>query len=373
MRTLGITLALPLFLAACGGSGTEQAFRDAAPSAAALSVDVDASPPAGSPSSSLMGTGDLPGDVCHPHLFVRTQRLAARLNQHVLMALARMESVMQRAPAIATDETFVWQETRGEVEVRFTMTRPSETVYTWNLELRPAGATDWTSVFRGDVDRAGATAPHQGAGEMTIDLAALHAVLPEVPVDGLLRASFDLAADHRKLVVDAGGVRWAPSGTPMGTPAMPEISPPDARYVYYREPLRGGSLKIADRMVFLCPDNLDLAPAEVRLVSRWYRLQDGSVRGRSDGRMTEGQLTPDRRIAGVTCHARTADGTAEEGFWLMKLEEGDSVLWSKTYASGDAACDPAFGPVPAADSTQGDFDFQAVDFTDNAPYPFPGM
>jgi hypothetical protein len=253
------------------------------------------------------------------------------------------------------------------------MTHPSDTVYTWNLELRPVDAAEWTSVFGGSIDRAGATGPHQGIGEMTIDLAALRAVVPVLPVDGVLEARFDLAADHRKMVVDAGGVRWAPVGMHACVPRMPEIAPPDARYVYYREPSRGGSLKIADRMVFLCPDNPDLAPSEVRLVSRWYRLDDGSVHGRSDARSTEGQLAPEQRIVGVTCHARSADRTADEGFWLMKLEEGDAVVWSRVYASGDEACDPAFGPVPATDSTENDFDFDAVDFTDDEPYPFPGM
>jgi hypothetical protein len=280
--------------------------------------------------------------------------------------------VLRRAPAIATDETHVWQETRGDVEVRFTMTHPSETVYTWNLELRPVEATEWTSVFRGEIDRAGATGPHQGVGEMTIDLAALNDVVPELPVDGIVEAGFDLAADHRKLVVEAGGVRWAPMGMPSGMPAMPEIAPPDARYVYYREPGRGGSLKIADRMVFLCPYNPDLAPSAVRLVSRWYRLEDGSVHGRSDAVSTEGPLPPEQRLVGLTCHARPADRTAGEGYWLLKLEEGDLVLESHDYGTGEAACDPAFGPVPAANTTENDFDFGAVDFEDDEPYPFPG-
>jgi hypothetical protein len=375
MRSRAFAVALPFLLAACGGgvTETEQAFRDAAPSSAIFAVDVDGAPSSASGSSSLMGHGDLPGDVCHPHLFVRTQALAARLNHHVLMALSRVESVLRRAPTVATGETFVWEEARGGVEVRFTMTHPSETVYTWNLELKPLDAADWTSVFRGEIDRAGATGPHQGVGEMTIDLAALHAAVPVLRVDGLLEARFDLAAAHRKLVVEAGGVRWAPVGVPMGMPAMPEIAPPDTRYVYYREPARGGSLKIADRMVFLCPDNPDLAPSEVRLVSRWYRLDDGSVHGRSDARSTEGQLAPEQRIVGVTCHARSADRTADEGFWLMKLEEGDAVIWSRLHASADEACDPAFGPVPATDSIENDFDFDAVDFADDEPYPFPGM
>jgi hypothetical protein len=375
MRTFrGVALFLPLLLAGCGGSATEQAFRDAAPSTASLAIDVDGGSAGADRATSHMGPGDLPGEVCHPHLFVRTQLLAARLNQHVLMALSWVESVLRRAPVLATDETFVWQETRAGVEVRFTMTHPSEAVYTWNLELRPVGAEAWTSVFRGQIDRAGATGPHQGIGEMTIDLAALKAVFPVLPVDGLVEAGFDLGADHRKLVVEAGGVRWAPLGMPMrGTPDLPEIAPPDARYVYYREPARGGSLKIADRMVFLCPDNPDLLPSEVRLVSRWYRLEDGSVHGRSDARSTEGALPPEQRIVGVTCHARPADGTSDEGFWLMKLEEGDAVLWSRLYASADQACDPAFGPVPAADTTENDFDFGAVNFTDDVPYPFPGM
>jgi hypothetical protein len=90
--------------------------------------------------------------------------------------------------------------------------------------------------------------------------------------------------------------------------------------------------------------------------------------------MLNGQLTAAQRVAGVTCHERPVGGPLAEGFWQMKLEEGGAVVVAGSHQSGTGdPCDPVFGAVPAIDSTTGDFDFTAIDFTDGKPYPFPGM
>ena len=68
-------------------------------------------------------------------------------------------------------------------------------------------------------------------------------------------------------------------------------APRSGSYLYYREPGQGGRLKIEDQMVFACPANPNLIPADAELVSRWYRASEASIHGRSDAVMTGGELT----------------------------------------------------------------------------------
>jgi hypothetical protein len=153
---------------------------------------------------------------------------------------------------------------------------------------------------------------------------------------------------------------------------LPPVAPKNARYVYLREPGRGGSLKVTDEMVFYCPINPQLLPADVDLVSAWFRAADGSIHGRSDAKATGGQIASSDAWVGLTCHTRPAAGEVAETYWLMKLEQGSSIV--QGLSAGDrTACDPVFGAVPAVNSTANDFDFSKVDFTNSDPYPFPGM
>jgi hypothetical protein len=371
MKTrLAVAAVLPLAIACGGGQSTEQTFRDAAPSASLLAMDIDAGAVPGTATTAAPVALPFPGDLCHPHLFVRTEALVARLNRHVLKALSRVERVMQRHPLSQVGDSMVWVEDRRDEDVQFTIARTGDTTFTWELDVRPDGTTDWTKVFWGTIDRAGATGPHQGSGDMTLDLTALHDVEPTEPAMGKITAAFDLGALARKLVVDASGVAWDRAGDLVVD--LPPIAPKNARYVYLREPGKGGSLKIADEMVFYCPANPQLLPADVDLVSAWFRAADGSIHGRSDAKATGGQIASGDTWVGLTCHGRPAAGEVAEGYWLMKLEQGASVL--QGHSAGDpTACDPAFGPVPAVDSTANDLDFSKVDFTTSDPYPFPGM
>ena len=356
-----------LALAACGGSSREDAFRDAAPSAAALSIDVDAGAAATTAAPSAAAALPLPG--CHPFLFARTEAVARRLNRHFAYALGRIEHVIATHPALASGDQLVWTETRDGLDVRFTMTRSGD-VFTWMLELRPAGAPDtaWVTVFSGDVDRSGATGPHQGAGALALDLDALHAVVPALDVAGTLHATFTLTAAKRLVAISAGGVKWDPDTDG----DLARIAPLDATYTYLREPGVGGSLVLQDSMVFGCPSNPALAPADATLVSRWYRTSSGDVHGRSDAQATGGQIPAGDVWMGVTCHARTADPASApaEFYWLVKEEDSTgTTVQSWEVQPGAAACDAAFGPVPSPSGNATDFDFASI----ATPYPFPGM
>ncbi len=365
-------LSIPLLAAAvtaCGGSSSsEQSFRDAAPAPVALSMQVDGAPAttatAATAATSVPLTMMDAVAPCHPHLFVRTEALAARLNRHVAKALGRIEHVIARTPSLSTGTQVQWDEVRDGVEIRFTMTRSGE-VYTWSLDLRPAGGADaqWATVSSGSIDRTGATGPHEGMGSFTVDLDALHRVIPTETAAGKLDAKFAIAATKRVLDVSAAGVVWDPDSDGDG---LGHVSPLDASYRYVREPGVGGSLAVTDAMVFACPANPTLAAADVTLAARWYLASDGAVHGRGDAKATGAQIPSGDTFMGVTCHQGATDGTAAEGYWMMKLEDSTgATVQSWTPAGSPTACDPAFGPVPLASAPTNDFDF-------SAPVTFPG-
>jgi hypothetical protein len=378
-----ISSALPLALAAlagCGGAASESTFQAAAPSYQALSMDLTSSDTTAPSALALTAaSGDAAAATlpdCHPHLFIRTHDVVSRVNRHLWHFLRHVEGVIHRNPDITTGDSQVWERVRGGVDTRFTITRAGDQVFTWTLEMKKVGATDFVTVFSGQIDRAGAQGPHQGVGDATLDLGKLASVTGQ-DVAGLLTAHFESSTGKRLVVVDAKGVIW---DTDANAPALRQ--PRDAHYVYDREPGKGGSLKIEEQMVFACPTNLALVPADVKLVARWYKSASGSVHGRSDALMTSGQLAAGDKVVGLTCHQGAVDGADQaESYWLMKEEDpsGATVAGSAHSSSIDppTVCDPALNPpsgaVPALDNSATDFDMSGIVFADSTPYPFPGM
>ncbi len=371
-------LALPLALAAlagCGGGASESAFQAAAPSYQALSMDLtttDATAPA---ALTVAGGAAATLPDCHPHLFLRTHDVVARVNRHLWHFLKHVEGVIHRNPDITPGDSQVWERVNAGIDGRFTVKRTGDATFTWTLEMRKVGASDFATVFQGDIDRTGAQGAHQGAGDATLDLGALASVTGQ-DVAGVLSVQFQSFTDKRFVVVDAKGVVWDADAN---APVLRQ--PRDAHYVYDREPGKGGSLKIEEQMAFACPDNLALAPADVKLVSRWYRTTSGSVHGRSDALMTGGQLPVGNEVVGLTCHQSAAEGEDQaEGYWLMKEEDasGATVGGALRSTTSDASsCDPALNPptgaVPNLADASSDFDMSGIAFTDSTPYPFPGM
>jgi hypothetical protein len=383
--------AAPLALAlACGGSsGTGSAALDAAtPSYAALSMDqvsTDTSAQAldaGSPSALTAAAATIGGDACHPHLFVRQREVVERVNRHIWKALRHVEAVIAKNPLTATDTTKVWDVVANGVERRFTVTLAGPSVYSWELDVGAAGTTPLPVVMTGQIDRSGATKPHQGKGNVHIDFAALHAGFAAEKVSaGTLDVQFDVETGSRKVSVVANGVAWDLDASLFASPAVVAAlsAPRSGAYLYFREPGKGGSLKIQDQMVFACPSNPSLLPADAQLVSRWYRLADGSVHGRSDALMQNGQLPAAGidHVAGVTCHQSAGEGDDQaEGFWLMKAEDASGATLSgassATVADPTAtACDPVFGPVPTLADASSDFTAFPASYSDGVPFAFP--
>ncbi len=144
-RTTAVSILLAL-TAACGGNGTgtaTSAIRAATPTTEAFTVSAG-----GVPDSPAMGTGVdamtlFPpvfiggGDPCHPHLFLRTEAVAARLNRHLYKFLGRIDRLIASHPALETDGQVQWTAVRPSgLEERFTITKVADLHYTWLLEIR---------------------------------------------------------------------------------------------------------------------------------------------------------------------------------------------------------------------------------------------
>jgi hypothetical protein len=221
-----------------------------------------------------------------------------------------------------------------------------------------------------------------------VDFAKLNAAFPNEKVaQGTIHVAFDVSAKARKITVDAANITWDMDPSHFDNAVVPAAlaAPRSGAYVYYREPGKGGSVKIQDQMVFACGmdrrvENLALVPADSRMVSRWYKASDGTVHGRSDGIIEGGNLVaPVASIVGVTCHNASAEQhMPTEGYWLMKAEDtaGATLVGFSSMSLMDTTatpCDVAFGNVPnLADNTK-DFKDWPTSYSDGTPYPFPGM
>jgi len=374
MNSRSILLAAPLaLLAACGGSNTgssgtiagpNNALAQAAPSYAALSMDEVSADSSTSltPSTALVAVPAALGDGCHPHLFIRQREVVERVNRHIYKALFHVEKALRKL-AKSSETSSTWDTVEGGIERKFTVALVPGTTsqYTWELDIGPQGGT-LDVAFQGQIDRTNATGPHQGTGSFHIDFAKLAVGYPTEKVNqGTLDVQFDTETSKRQLNVYAYQVAWqldptlfADANASSAVTALEAQLRTDS-YVYYREPGKGGSLKIADQMVFLCPDNPSNMLADAQLITRWY-VTGGAVHGRSDALMTGGQLTSTQQVVAVTCHqAATDGGDQSEGFWLMKLEDGGTVVKSAESTSGTTpACDTAFGAVPDQNDVTGD-------------------
>ena len=142
-------------LAGCGGAATESTFQAAAPNYQALSMDLTSSDETAPSAAALTAAGSeaaaatLPD--CHPHLFIRTHDVASRVNRHMWFFLRHVEDMIHRNPDITTGDSQVWERVRDGLDVRFTITRSSDAVFTWKLEMKKVVATDFVTVFSGPI------------------------------------------------------------------------------------------------------------------------------------------------------------------------------------------------------------------------------
>jgi hypothetical protein len=299
-----------------------------------------------------------------------------------------VEHVITAVSFSDTTTSYTWTKTENGTDMSFTIkvVPPNVKVYDWAFSAAPTGQP-LQPVMDGYIDRSNATADHDGSGEMDIDFANFHAAFPKEHVaSGTIHVAFAVSETSRTISVVADKVTWELDASHFDGGIIPSglQQPRSGEYLYFRQPGKGGSLKIHDEMVYGCSmdptvTNANLVPADSQMVSQWYKADDGTIHGRSDGLITGGQLTGTQvdRIVGVTCHNASAEQhMPTEGFWLMKAEkaDGSTLLGFSTASVGDTTsstpCDTKFGPVPALANKDTDFNGWPSSYSEAPPFSY---
>ncbi|HTP52532.1 MAG TPA: hypothetical protein VMK42_17720 [Anaeromyxobacteraceae bacterium] len=421
-RTL--VLAAPLgVLAACGTSSTGTGAQSASPAELAAATPTiagvglcdtatDLTPsvfdPGPGPDDFLTQIDD---DGCNPHLFIRSEEVVDRVNRHLYKALVHVEDAIAKHPALTTGQSATWTVVDDHVEATLTVSKTGADTYSWILGVGPVSmpATS-VEVANGTIDTTNAAGPHQGKGTINVDLTALATVTRE-EVAGTLSADFESFASYKLTEVTATNVVW---DTDARNPFR--AAPRSASYVSYRQTGVGGSLVVQEEeaVPLSCPRDrftmgpvtplfasattVDLTPATIDLVNRWYLLPASSssttttgmapmpdvmvgpatsvLHGRSDAMMAGGALSTTNvsKVEALTCHETSRTWMVpQETEWLLKAEDAaGNTLWGREFITGATPCDPALGAtVPSLDNNATDFDFSGVSFT--KPYlGYPG-
>ena len=200
-------------LVACGGAGTTQDFRAAAPTLEKLAISQNDGDPteeaaSASPSASVAAPA---GPECHPHLFVRTHEIIGRVNRHFFKHLHHVEELIRNNP-LTDGETKTWEDVRGGLDRKFSMTRTANldgsVTYTFELDIAPAagsGTPAFVKVLSGLITHVGPVSSDAdaGAGELvenkgtvTFDFTALASVLPRERARGQITDAFDNVHDR---------------------------------------------------------------------------------------------------------------------------------------------------------------------------------
>ncbi len=237
------------------------------------------------------------------------------------------------------------------------------------MDAKPASAPDSAFVVISTATFSKTDgAPHSGSGNMTFNLTALNQLMPSVETaKGTIAINFMVSGANKKVQVQL--TNFTPDDT------NPDPLPTTANYVFARTAQVGGSFKLQQTVDLACPEQTQTPHqlATMQAVHRWMvQSSPATFVGRSDAQANGGQIPANQRFVGVTCADLShPDGTAER-YWLMKLEQGSTVMRSEsTNNPGPASCNSAFGPVPDSASIANDYNFASVNFTDASIVPYP--
>lgn len=369
-RILPLTL---LAAAACGGSASTDQFRANAPSFEKLAISQNDSDTADSPATAAALADAATTPDCHPHLFVRTGEIVGRVNRHFRKHLHHVEELIRNNP-IADGETKTWENVRGGIDRKFSMTRAANldgsVTFTFELDLAAVPATgspSFVKVMSGSITHvgpadaedtdAGAGALVENKGVVTFDYTALASVDAHERSSGQITDTFDNLHDPVKGVKRAASITLT-NFTPEEGDAH---GPRSGSYTWEREPGVGGKLQFQDTVTLFCLPNPAGLQSDVSTVARWYKAADGQVHGRTDAKATGGQLPAGDTWMGVTCAKGQTTSAPAEGFWMMKLEDpAGATVTSQSAQVGTEPCDPVFGAVPSATDNKSDYDFTAA-------------
>lgn len=362
-----------LALAACGGSTSTDQFRANAPTYEKIAISQNDSdqvePVAAAPTDAV--TQDVTATTCHPHLFQRTGEIIGRVNRHFFKLLRHVEEVIKDNPRIAAGETKTWENVKGDLDRKLTMTATANadgsTTYDFELDVKSvSGTADFVKVMNGSLTHsgpasaddtdAGAAVRVENKGNVSFDFTALASVDTKEKARGQITDAFDNVHDPLHGVKRSAAITL--------TNFLPEEGdahgPRNGSYSWEREPGVGGKFQFQDSLILLCPNNPTNAVADLTTVARWYHTTDG-VHGRSDSKATGGQIATGQTWMGVTCAKGQTTAMPAEGFWMMKLEDASgATVTGQADTTGADPCDPVFGAVPSVSNNATDYDFSAA-------------
>jgi hypothetical protein len=301
-------------------------------------------------------------DACHPHLFARTRAIVRATNGGIWRLLRPLHDVM-RFPRHRDGTSGTWERVVDGVDWLYTMTKTGDHSFTASLQAKKANdaTATFVTIYSAQVDRD--PADQDGSGSASMDFDALATFTGEDD-GGKVSLSFTLSPAAKTVIYTMAGFHHDGE------------APRDGKYVFHKEPGKGGSLKFRHDFALACtgPGGATTGLTPVSVVARWIAVSNGT-HFRSDALATGGQIAAGEKWEGVTCAAntRTVDEPAET-YWMMKLEDATSATvsgFAHASPNGSAACDAAFGPVPAVDSAANDYDFTKIDFTSDDVVPFP--
>ena len=239
LRTLRVVLAVaPALVAACGGSATDDLAR-ATPSFDSMSMDIsdlDAQAPATSTALTIADAADLTAaDACHPHLFLRTHEIVDATNEAIWHILRPIGLAGRIAPRRHDRRTGVWERVVDGFAFRYTVDKTGDQSFSAELDVKRAADPDtaFVVVYSATLERDPSI--HDGSGNATLDLDALNSVTGD-GATGKLVVSFDAEPTSKKVIA-----------------TMTNLSnngerPRTGKYVFFKEPGKGGSLK-ADTLI----------------------------------------------------------------------------------------------------------------------------
>ena len=369
MKAKLATLSVLALAAACGGSGVStQDFQSNAPSFSELALqesDADTAEPAATAGDTQSAAlVEAAAATCHPHLFMRSHEIVARVNRHFMKHLRHVEALIRRNPALSQGGTKTWENVDNGIDRKLTITATvnadGSVTYDFELDLKSTG--DFVKVMDGEITHAGssggasATAT-ENKGTVNFDYSALATVITTERARGQLSDTFDNLHDPVKGVKRTSTITLTNFLPEEGDPHGPR----NGAYTHLAEPGVGGYIAFQDSLVLLCPSNPGGAVADTQSLARWYKAADGTLHARSDAQATGGQIAAGDKWEGVTCANGPRTATPIEGEWMMKLEDASgNTIMGTDFQSGVTPCDAAFGPVPGVNDNKTDYDFSAA-------------
>jgi len=365
-----LSLAAMVAVAACGGAAQDD-FAKATPSFDSVTLDIsdaDAVPenfesPASDQQALVADSQIAHDDPCHPHLFLRTHAVVASFNGGIWRVLRPIRKLIPFSPRRRDGSTHVWERVVDGFDFKYSIVKTGDHSFTATLQVKKVSDPDtsFVTVYNANVQRD--PSDGDGSGSAMLDLDALASVTGDA-VSGQLALTFNVTPAEKTVVFKMTNFKVN------ADPAR------NGHFVFDKQTGKGGSLKFIDDLVLRCTGQTPPAAGTtpVTAVARWLVTTDGTgIHFRGDAGAMGGQVPANEKWEGVTC-AQGKD--PRETFWMMKLEDtttGNTISAhsSQNTVATAAACDPAFGPVPAIDNAATDYDFTKVDFTSDDPLPFP--